>query len=579
MLDAGRIGIAALAVGLAQGAYEAARHYAFVRTQFGQKIGTFQSIRARLVDTAARIEAARLLTYRAAALKDAGARTTLEAAMAKLYSSEIAVRAAEDGVQIHGGYGFVKDYPAEKFFRDVKLTTIGEGTSEIQRLVIARQLHGGLTATPVAAPPDALAATRARRRRARGGARDLACRGRRGGRRRRCRARSASIFARTGRAFLVGVTGVPGGGKSTLVDQLIVDHPCAPDCTVGVLAVDPTSPFSGGAVLGDRVRMGAPRRRIAGVFVRSMATRGHLGGLARDDRRRGARARRGRLRRRCSSRPSGVGQDEVDVARTADATVVVLVPGTGDDVQAMKAGIMEIADVFVVNKADREGIDRLVQSIEAALSLQPAASGRRGRRRCSRPRRRPAAASTSCGPRSQRFRARPDSAGHGAPPLRYRERVRQLVGDVLLARLERALPPERVRADRSRTSRAARRRSRMRQRTPWSPARPRPRTGSRMKAVLDHVGIAVERLDEALAFYRDALGLEVERPEEVTTQRVRAHLLDTGGVGARTARSHGRRLADRRLPDPARPRPASHHAARGRPARGAGAADGAATSG
>ena len=140
VLEAGRIGIAALAVGLAQGAYEAARGYAFTRVQFGQKIGTFQSIRARLVDTATRIEAARLLTYRAAALKDAGARTTIEAAMAKLYSSEIAVRAAEDGVQIHGGYGFVKDYPAEKYFRDVKLLTIGEGTSEIQRLVIARQL-------------------------------------------------------------------------------------------------------------------------------------------------------------------------------------------------------------------------------------------------------------------------------------------------------------------------------------------------------------------------------------------------------------------------------------------------------
>jgi alkylation response protein AidB-like acyl-CoA dehydrogenase len=140
VLDAGRIGIAALAVGLAQGAYEAARDYAFERKQFGQPIGTFQSVRAKLVDNATRIEAARLLTYRAAAMKDQGRRTTLQAAMAKLYSSEIAVRAAEDGVQIHGGYGFVKDYPAEKYFRDVKLTTIGEGTSEIQRLVIARQL-------------------------------------------------------------------------------------------------------------------------------------------------------------------------------------------------------------------------------------------------------------------------------------------------------------------------------------------------------------------------------------------------------------------------------------------------------
>ena len=140
VLDAGRIGIAALAVGLAQGAYEAARSYAFARKQFGQPIGTFQAIRAKLVENAGHIEGARLLTYRAAAMKDQGRRTTLQAAMAKLYSSEIAVRAAEDGVQIHGGYGFIKDYPAEKFFRDVKLTTIGEGTSEIQRLVIARQL-------------------------------------------------------------------------------------------------------------------------------------------------------------------------------------------------------------------------------------------------------------------------------------------------------------------------------------------------------------------------------------------------------------------------------------------------------
>lgn len=140
VLDAGRIGIAALSVGLAQGAYESARRYAFERKQFGRAIGTFQSIRWKLVDNAARVEAARLLTYRAAWLKDQGRRMTLESSMAKLYSSEIAVRASEDAVQIHGGYGFVKDYPAEKFFRDVKLTTIGEGTSEVQRLVIARQL-------------------------------------------------------------------------------------------------------------------------------------------------------------------------------------------------------------------------------------------------------------------------------------------------------------------------------------------------------------------------------------------------------------------------------------------------------
>ena len=140
VLDAGRIGIAALAVGLAQGAYEAALSYARERKAFGRTITSFQAIQFKLADAATKIEAARLLTYRAAYMKQQGQRTTLESSMAKLYASEIAVRVADDCVQIHGGYGFVKDYPAEKYFRDVKLTTIGEGTSEIQRLVIARQL-------------------------------------------------------------------------------------------------------------------------------------------------------------------------------------------------------------------------------------------------------------------------------------------------------------------------------------------------------------------------------------------------------------------------------------------------------
>jgi hypothetical protein len=143
VLDSGRIGIAALAVGLAQGAYEAARGYAKERRQFGQPLSAFQAIQWKLADMATRIEAARLLTYRAAWLRDQRVdRTSMESSMAKLYASEIAVRAAEEGVQIHGGYGFVKDYPAEKYFRDVKLCTIGEGTSEIQRLVIARELLG-----------------------------------------------------------------------------------------------------------------------------------------------------------------------------------------------------------------------------------------------------------------------------------------------------------------------------------------------------------------------------------------------------------------------------------------------------
>jgi alkylation response protein AidB-like acyl-CoA dehydrogenase len=143
VLDAGRIGIAALAVGLAEGAYDAARRYALERRQFGRPIAEFQAIRWKIADMATRIAAARLLTYHAAWMRDQKIeRTSQESSIAKLYASEIAVRAAEECVQIHGGYGFVKDYPAEKYFRDVKLCTIGEGTSEIQRLVIGRRLLG-----------------------------------------------------------------------------------------------------------------------------------------------------------------------------------------------------------------------------------------------------------------------------------------------------------------------------------------------------------------------------------------------------------------------------------------------------
>jgi alkylation response protein AidB-like acyl-CoA dehydrogenase len=140
VLDGGRISIAALSLGMAEGAYGAALKYSKEREQFGKAISEFQAIQWKLADMATEIEAAKLLTFRAAAMKDAGMKTTLESSMAKLYASEVAVRCANEGVQIHGGYGFIKDYPAEKFYRDVKLCTIGEGTSEIQRLVIARQL-------------------------------------------------------------------------------------------------------------------------------------------------------------------------------------------------------------------------------------------------------------------------------------------------------------------------------------------------------------------------------------------------------------------------------------------------------
>jgi LAO/AO transport system kinase len=176
-----------------------------------------------------------------------------------------------------------------------------------------------------------------------------------------------AVFRHSGRAYLVGVTGPPGAGKSTLVDRLTKTIRQS-GATVGIVAVDPTSPFTGGAVLGDRVRMQA-HAADPGVFIRSMATRGHLGGLSR------ATADAAIIldaagREIVLIETVGVGQDEVDIVRTADVSIVALVPGAGDEVQALKAGIMEIADIFVINKADREGADRTAASIEANLSLQ-----------------------------------------------------------------------------------------------------------------------------------------------------------------------------------------------------------------
>ena len=180
------------------------------------------------------------------------------------------------------------------------------------------------------------------------------------------------IYKETGRAYLIGVTGAPGTGKSTLVDALTAEIRKS-GSTVGIIAVDPTSPFTGGAILGDRVRM-TGHAADAGVYIRSMATRGHLGGLAR------ATSDVALVLDAAGKdviiiETVGVGQDEVDIVRTADVSIVVLVPGTGDDVQAIKAGIMEIADIFVVNKADREGADRTAQAIAANLSLHSFAPG------------------------------------------------------------------------------------------------------------------------------------------------------------------------------------------------------------
>jgi LAO/AO transport system kinase len=174
------------------------------------------------------------------------------------------------------------------------------------------------------------------------------------------------LFPQTGKAYLTGITGAPGTGKSTLVDRLAAHYRKQQE-PVGVIAVDPTSPYSGGAILGDRIRMQG-HAGDDGIFIRSMATRGFLGGLAR------ATAEVALLldaagKRQILIETVGVGQDEIDIVRLADCIIVILVPGLGDDIQNMKAGLMEIADIFVVNKSDREGADRLEQQLHAMLSL------------------------------------------------------------------------------------------------------------------------------------------------------------------------------------------------------------------
>jgi len=174
------------------------------------------------------------------------------------------------------------------------------------------------------------------------------------------------LFPHTGHAYLTGITGAPGTGKSTLVDRLAAVYRKRDD-RVGIIAVDPTSPYSGGAILGDRIRMQG-HASDNGIFIRSMATRGFLGGLARST------AEVALLldaagKRQILIETVGVGQDEIDIVRLADCVLVVLVPGLGDDIQNMKAGLMEIGDIFVLNKADRDGADRLEEQLHAMLSL------------------------------------------------------------------------------------------------------------------------------------------------------------------------------------------------------------------
>lgn len=346
------------------------------------------------------------------------------------------------------------------------------------------------------------------------------------------RALLAELHRASGRAWLVGVTGPPGAGKSTLVDRLAV-HLRAAGQRVGILAVDPSSPYTGGALLGDRVRM--QRHALDhGVFIRSMATRGHLGGLSR------ATSDAALVLDAAGYdvvviETVGVGQDEIDVVRTADVSVVVVVPGTGDDVQALKAGIMEIADIFVVNKADREGADHAVASIEAMLALHT------DRPEAWRPPIVRTEAVTGVGIEAlwaqiEAFRGH-TAAGHGVRRrTRAAFRLREVLGQRFLRHVEDTVLQgdafeALVDAVAARTADPYTAADEVLEQAIAGGRAGAPSTHGSVAtapvAAVDHVAVAVREVEAAIRFFSGHLGLAVGPAETVQSQGVRVRFVET----------------------------------------------------